>query len=368
VKLEYAASIPYFTRAYTLDTTFILPLIHLGIAYLNLGQNTLSDSVFSLLELRRTRLSPFAQLMLDENRAFLAGDMMRALAAARAEVKLVPSSKWFYNLAWVAVRVNHAKEAIEALKHVDPDQIWIFYWSLLPEAYHMLGEHEKELETAREGRHRFPASSVTYFAELYALAALDRKTELRELLDEQASLRDVGTPAGVRRSMAEELRAHGHEDQAMVLLDEAINWYEGQALKRLDSLRESYAKTLYFARRWDKAKLVYEELLETSSKYSAAGRRYEAILGTIAARQGDRKRALEVSDWLKDLRVPYLRGSNTYKMACIAAILGDKEQAVSLLKESFLQGQAFGIGIHQDFDLESLWNYPPFIELLKPKG
>ena len=66
--------------------------------------------------------------------------------------------------------------------------------------------------------------------------------------------------------------------------------------------------------------------------------------------------------------MPYLFGSNTYGRACIAAILGDKEQAVALLKESFLQGREFGTGVHKDFAFESLWDYPPFIEFLKPKG
>ncbi|MCX6831835.1 MAG: hypothetical protein NT028_06815, partial [candidate division Zixibacteria bacterium] len=95
---------------------------------------------------------------------------------------------------------------------------------------------------------------------------------------------------------------------------------------------------------------------------------YESALGLIAARLGDRTRAMEVSEWLKNLKLPYLFGANTYQRACIAAILGDKEQAVALLKESFLQGGEFGIWVHKDFDLESLWDYPPFIEFLKPKG
>jgi predicted Zn-dependent protease len=154
----------------------------------------------------------------------------------------------------------------------------------------------------------------------------------------------------------------------MTLLDEAIRWYESQPPEKLDSLRDGYALTLYYARRWGKAKDVYEELAKKSPKDSAAGRGYETSLGAIAARQGDRKRAMEVSELLKNHRVPYLFGGNTYDRACIAAILGDKEQAVALLKESFLQGREFGTGVHKDFDLESLWDYPPFIEFLKPKG
>ena len=154
----------------------------------------------------------------------------------------------------------------------------------------------------------------------------------------------------------------------MAMLDEAIRWYESQPSEKLDSLRGDYASTLNYARRWDKAKTIYEELAKKFPKDSEAGWHYESVLGIIAARQGDRTRAMDVSEWLKNLKLPYLFGANTHQRACIAAILGDKEQAVALLKESFLQGSEFGMWVHKDFDLESLWDYPPFIEFLKPKG
>jgi serine/threonine protein kinase/tetratricopeptide (TPR) repeat protein len=366
--IDFAGSIPYFERAYALDTTFLYPLIKAGAAYLNLGQLAQTDSLMKILEPRRANLSPLLQLDLDEVRANVAGDWMGALAATRAALKLSSIGARFYSLGDAAMRVNRPKEAVEAFKQVDPEQTWVFFWSQLAAAYHLLGEHEKELETAREGRRRYPTSTNPYFDELYALAALDRIKELRVLIEEQTTLRGIGTPAGVRRIAAEELRAHGHEDQAMALLDEAVRWYEGLPSDSLNSIKAYYAMTLYNARRWDKAKTIYEELAKKFPKDSAASRGYEDWLGLIAARQGDRTRAMEVSEWLKNSKLPYLFGANTYQRARIAAILGDKEQAVALLKESFLQGREFGTGVHKDFDLESLWNYPPFIEFLKPKG
>jgi serine/threonine protein kinase/tetratricopeptide (TPR) repeat protein len=367
-KVDYAGSIPYYKRAYALDTTFILPLLDACAAYSNLGQYAQTDSLIKILEPRRANLSPLQQLSLDLTRANLAGDLMAGLAGARAYLKLASSSMTFYYLGYAAVKVNRPKEAVEALKKVDPERTWAFSWSQLAEAYHLLGEHEKELESAREGRRGFPASSLPYYGELYALAAMGEIAELRRLIDDRPAFLESGTPVGPMRATAEELRAHGHEDEAMTLLDEAIRWYEGQSPERLGSLREGYALTLYNARRWDKAKTIYEELAKTSPMDSAAGWGYESWLGLIAARQGDKTTAMAVSEWLKNLKLPYLFGSNTYVRACIAAVLGEKDQAVTLLKESFLQGSAFGIGVHKDFDLESLWDYPPFIEFLKPKG
>ena len=95
---------------------------------------------------------------------------------------------------------------------------------------------------------------------------MGRMDELRELIEEQTTLMAITTPAGVRRIAAVELRAHGYEDQAMTLLDEAIRWYESQPSEKLDSLRGSYALTLNIARRWDKAKIIYEELAQGVSQ------------------------------------------------------------------------------------------------------
>jgi hypothetical protein len=39
-----------------------------------------------------------------------------------------------------------------------------------------------------------------------------------------------------------------------------------------------------------------------------------------------------------------------------------------LLKEAYARGRRHGVGDHIDVDLEPLWDYPPFQELIEPKG
>ncbi len=65
---------------------------------------------------------------------------------------------------------------------------------------------------------------------------------------------------------------------------------------------------------------------------------------------------------------PYLFGANTYWRARIAALLGERERAVSLLRDGFAQGRSYGAYLHAEYDLEPLRGYPPFEELLRPKG
>jgi hypothetical protein len=96
---------------------------------------------------------------------------------------------------------------------------------------------------------------------------------------------------------------------------------------------------------------------------------YLGFVGRIAARLGDRERALGVGDQLASLDVPYLRGRNTCERAKITAILGDDDGAVSLLRHAIGEGRDYdGHWLHRDIDFESLRDYPPFQELMRPKG
>ena len=51
------------------------------------------------------------------------------------------------------------------------------------------------------------------------------------------------------------------------------------------------------------------------------------------------------------------------------AALGDREGAVSALQAAFREGRPWlALGLHLQRAFESLRDYPPFIELMKPKG
>jgi hypothetical protein len=49
------------------------------------------------------------------------------------------------------------------------------------------------------------------------------------------------------------------------------------------------------------------------------------------------------------------------------AILGDKEGAVNLLRQAIKEGSAYS-SLHAVEDFESLADYPPFVQFMKPKG
>jgi hypothetical protein len=91
-------------------------------------------------------------------------------------------------------------------------------------------------------------------------------------------------------------------------------------------------------------------------------------LGTIAALRGDRREAEQISARLARMDRPYMLGANTLWRARIAALLGDADGAVDLLRDAFAQGRTDWIALHTDPDLTSLRGHQRFRELLRAKG
>ena len=103
----------------------------------------------------------------------------------------------------------------------------------------------------------------------------------------------------------------------------------------------------------------------------------EAMLGSIYAHQGKREEALIQLEKIKQLGAQYFdqslaikgRGRTPYLMARIYAVLGEKAKAVEMLQLSRDQG-GFNLAGRLDMNLDfvNLKGYPPYEELIRPKG
>ncbi len=121
---------------------------------------------------------------------------------------------------------------------------------------------------------------------------------------------------------------------------------------------------LYLAGDWEAAHGVAAKLAteDSSDWYS------RAILARLAARRGDPAEAERISQTLTSIDQPYLFGSLTLARAHIAALVGKRADAVALLRRALAEGFPFVYELHSNPDLEALRDYPPFEELLRPKG
>jgi predicted Zn-dependent protease len=162
------------------------------------------------------------------------------------------------------------------------------------------------------------------------------------------------------------LRAHGQKEAAIQILNQAVQWVENrpQKEKAAAAYRYGLARTLYALEKWDEAKTLFEGLHNElpDDVY------YFGYLGSIAARNGNREEALKISQELKDNKTPYLYGNPVFWRAKIAALLGDKEGAVNLLREAIKQGYSYPSLYLDPQDFESLKDFPPYQQLTRPKG
>ena len=93
-----------------------------------------------------------------------------------------------------------------------------------------------------------------------------------------------------------------------------------------------------------------------------------AVLGVSAARTGDRTRALAASRQLAAVDKPFLFGGPSIGRASIAAQLGERDEALRLLRQAVNEGFWDWRGLHQNADFDPLRNEPEFQEILRPKG
>jgi tetratricopeptide (TPR) repeat protein len=305
-------------------------------------------------------------------RASLDGNRQEAYLAIKEGLERVPSAGQRYQLGWEAIKMNYPHEAVEVYSALDPNHPelrgWTAYWDRYARALHMIGDHGRELEVVRRGREMYPEQASFLFNELRALAALGRIEEIRGILE--GVYETDPDPADAVSAAALELAVHGNGAKAQALWDELLEWadafYPDAATNR--ATRATYAEVLYRAGRYEEAFRIYEAILADDPTSVT----YRGYVGVTAARIGDTGIAYEMSQELESLAPPGplnpgLSG-RTFWRARIASVLGEKDEAVRLIYLAHEQGANYGPGLHRNPDLIPLHDYPPFIELLRPKG
>jgi tetratricopeptide (TPR) repeat protein len=360
-------------RAAASDPNFRMALIHASVAYINIPQYEEAEELSLKIDIVRADLSKGERNFLDWLQARLHGDTETQLRSVRQLVAMQAGTSWNYQNGLEAIRCNYPREAVDRLALWDPyneaNRDWARnYWWVLTTAHRMLGDHEQELKAARRGRKQFPESLRMLYYEAAALAALGRVEDLDRLFEESKALTPTPgsfTPGTVMLRAGRELRAHGFREDSVRVLNQALQWFESRTSPEITSEdnRRDRALTLYILDRSDEAKGLLDGLrADFPEKVDYLGR-----LGTLAARKGEKEEALRISNELEEDKRPYLFGNPAHWRARIAALLGDKEGAISLLRQAIKQGYSYA-SLQSIEDFESLADYPPFVQLMKPKG
>jgi tetratricopeptide (TPR) repeat protein/TolB-like protein len=366
-------ALEHFDRALELDPGLAyVDLFRVG-TLSSLGRFAEADSLSRTLRPRLSTLAPRYGLYLDMFDARIRGEREEALRKTRELVRLAPNDFMGRRmLAITALQLNRPREAITNIENLAEDipatDLYVEVWSYsgLGRAHHMLGEYEDELAVLEEGIESFPDVLWLRSHKVRALAALGRFEDInREIEEASASPAGHGTVGAMLRMAACELRAHGHPREAAAFAERTVQWYlenletEGAT----ESARYSLGIALYGAGRWDEARTLLVELADENPEEIS----YRGYLGTLAARAGDVERADAIRESLLTIDEPYDFGFNVFWAACISAQLGRKEEAMEHLRRSYAEGAGLGLHLHQDFDLEPLWDDPAFKRFIAPK-
>jgi serine/threonine protein kinase len=366
---DYAQAIGHFERAAELDSMFMPARLRIAVAYGNQGQWARADSICSFINRHRERLTPFMRIYLDWYRAHIRGNDTEAYRLIRQAGELAPND-WMTNyiIGLFAKNVNRPGETVEVYSQLDNVAtnhiVGSWRFGILCEAHHMLRDYEKELLESRRGQAYYPDLLSLREDEVRALAALGRIEEVKKVIDECLSISSSSSSWNAGSVMcwaAAELRIHSHKEEAKTIAERAVAWYQNRAT---GDYRYDLAHSLYLAEHWQEAEAIFKVL----SAEEPDNIDYMGFLGTLAVRRGNHERARQISEELKSIERPYLFGNQTYWRACIASLLGEYEQAVALLRESFAQGSHYSVYLLNDIDLEPLHEYRPFQELMRPKG
>ena len=93
------------------------------------------------------------------------------------------------------------------------------------------------------------------------------------------------------------------------------------------------------------------------------------LLENERARERFESEARAIAAWLDTPEAEDFFFSRNWWRARMAALLGERERAVNILRNHYKgDGGGYNIGQHREFDFESLRDYPPFQELVRPKG
>ena len=390
-----AVAIAHFNRALEIDPEFVAPGEEIARAIDNQGKHREAMAQLDSIEKTQVRLTPIMRHRLDLQRAITDGRLEESYSSIRDIVNLVKQASGpdadTEDLALFAGWTNRARESVETFRvHRDamPFQpskpFGVYLLMQWTGALHVLGEHEEELKEARWGRGIYPHLLNLHAFEARALVALGRIEEMEKLVDEIPTMPSQwaypscclprATPAYVMLSAAEELRSHGHREASLKMASRAADWYRSRVGEeaRQEDVRSGLGDALYQAERWEEARAVFAALAAEHPDNIF----YKGRLGTLAARRADRASALRIAEELRRLETPYLYGNHTSRSARIIALLGDKEGAVALLREAVAQGAGngdvpdmygYGFVFRHSMDLEPLYGFPPFEDLIQLK-
>jgi tetratricopeptide (TPR) repeat protein len=377
---DYSKALEHYRRAAELDSSYISAKALAALAASIEGNCLVTDSIASALEKRRSAISQLDRGRIDWSAAQCHGELAKSFEAGKRVLASAPRSISFTLLTGVtALELLRPREALAILTSLSPEEMQfsasqrMFRTSFIGDSWHVIGDHERELEVLRDGLRSMPDEPQFITGELVALASLGRFPEITSRLDaiENGAARydrELWNPGQMRLCIGTELKAHGFDRQADIMIVTAAKWSHLH-LRATGALPVDIvcAHRLfvpqYYADMLNDAQRIYDAVLVHDSLHFEA---HEG-LGAIAAKRRDFNTLSRIDAWLVAHPSPE-PGRTAYARARLFGIAGQTDRAMSLFEQSMNAGLKFRANIHADPDLAVLRRLPAYQRLLAIKG
>ena len=318
-----------------------------------------AESLVASLGPVRDGLPAWDQAMLRHVEALLHIDYPDAHRTIREVVEVAPAALWYLELAMMCAWLDRPVELLDVLGRFDTNAVWLEtsrrrYWSRALWAHHRLGDYDRELEVVRSLRSSPNPGRWLYSVEMRALIALQRDEEVADEFELLVVSDNPFDPGRIRG----ELMAHGYTELSNRAAARVVEILDGTPATDRDDDWKYFRATFLMNGRTAEAQSLLEEIPADSPRYLDA----LGFLGELAAKRGEREEALRISAALEAIGQASLRYEY---QAIIAAELGDRERAVSLLRQNESPPRGY---MHREMGFPTLRDYAPFLELERPRG
>jgi tetratricopeptide (TPR) repeat protein len=297
------------------------------------------------------------------------GDLYAAHAAAHEVMSAAPNSEFRLDLAWSALIVGRATEALTILSTAGSDSVLLqgnlHYWRVMLNAHHALGNYEQELTLAQAALRRNPDNRLFMQFNVRALSALRRSHEVEAICKQ--SLRYTAHDGWALQPCGQavtELLAHGLPAEAgrLSAYVEEVSTAAPAVGNAVDPLTISRMRINIGD---------YEGARRALVPVTADDARYNEYLdqaAIIAASRGDRDHVTKYLQQFdaRPVTENRLKGSGAIRHAELEALLGNRDAAVSWVARALREGFWWRHNLHAFQWFATLRDYPPALALLKP--
>ncbi|MDH3652425.1 MAG: hypothetical protein OEQ53_22230, partial [Saprospiraceae bacterium] len=365
---DFTQSIFHLVRAYEMDTTFYEPLLKMCSAYSNMGQHEKTDSILQWIRSRNPVLDTWTEMRMEYHVASLNGDnrKMSEIAYKIADYDLLDGMS-VYMASFNAVQIGDCQKAMYYLgkyRSIAPisncvtnKDGWVRRVQL--HAYFCMGDFQEILDTL---------FALKCIPDHWQLRALPLKASVRlgqyHLIDSLLNRyrADVKGMEGGQRdwlleAVVKELYAAGEE--------------HSEQMARFSSvLARSTTGYEHWGQIFSGSPAPAIEKLEQWVGSDPDNMYQRGHLAFMYAFSGDTARVLKMFDVLEATpEIPYNLGQQSYALGLMQSVLGNRKEAMSYLVEAQTKGKRFGWHSYSDdFRLRKMFDYPPFQDLVQPKG